>query len=587
MADPTKVARRPCSERRLAANRANSRLSTGPVSTSGKARACMNNYRHGMRSTQLLLEGESPTEFLEHESAILGSLDPEPGVDTMLAQRIVRNEWFNRRGVKAITSRTSKTMRNIAGEADIRAQREVDRLAPLVGVDSDAVRQLRTFPAGVAYLLMEWSILLDRLNRGQYLLGSHRMRCFALLAKPTAGVLRNEPVATRWLRAQGGLMLGDQPTLEAVANYLGGHPPAGMSEAEFAVRVREFAESLLPREASSRALYEAIAETIAELRAHQVAIQEMAAWDLEDETGAAAVDATPAGISVANYIHANDRGIDAALRRLESRKKASHPGPTRGPKKPVAPADVSPTMKGRCAWSGIRNPSRRRATLEPMGDDDPGLPTAPNEANVSTVEPIADSTPDPASRQSNPLRCRPRTQVSRQSNPLRIRPRTPASRQSNPLRMSTPDPGFSTVEPIAASTPDPASRQSNPLRCRLRTRVSRQSNPLRCRPQTPASRQSNPLRLRPQTPASRQSNPLRRRLQTPASRQSNPLRCRLQTRVSRQSNPLRCRPQTQVSRQSNPLWCRPRTPSSRQSNPSSPMRSRRTAWSGSGRRPTT
>jgi hypothetical protein len=53
--------KRPISDKQHAANFRNAAWSTGPASTEGKTRACMNNYRHGMRS-RVVLPRESQQE---------------------------------------------------------------------------------------------------------------------------------------------------------------------------------------------------------------------------------------------------------------------------------------------------------------------------------------------------------------------------------------------------------------------------------------------------------------------------------------------------------------------------------------------
>jgi hypothetical protein len=51
------------SQRQIEANRRNARLSTGPKTPEGKARAARNRSLHGLRSRNLLLPTEDPNEF--------------------------------------------------------------------------------------------------------------------------------------------------------------------------------------------------------------------------------------------------------------------------------------------------------------------------------------------------------------------------------------------------------------------------------------------------------------------------------------------------------------------------------------------
>src|SRR5690349_13340048 len=48
------------SEARLAANRANAQLSTGPATPAGKAASSQNSFKHGLYSKQIVIKGEDP-----------------------------------------------------------------------------------------------------------------------------------------------------------------------------------------------------------------------------------------------------------------------------------------------------------------------------------------------------------------------------------------------------------------------------------------------------------------------------------------------------------------------------------------------
>src|ERR1700693_5826643 len=100
MADATKVGKRPCSERRIQANRANSKRSTGP-SIQARERTCMNNLQHEMRSKQLLIPGESKTELDTLKSRLFATIDPQDPVEEMLANRVFEREWYRQRGIRA------------------------------------------------------------------------------------------------------------------------------------------------------------------------------------------------------------------------------------------------------------------------------------------------------------------------------------------------------------------------------------------------------------------------------------------------------------------------------------------------------
>ncbi len=342
MADATKVLKRPCSERRIQANRANSLKSTGP-SPEGCKRSSQNALRHGMRSMQLLIPGESQSELDTLKSRLFEKIDPQDPVEEMLANRVFEREWYRRRGVRATTDRTSEAIEAIVDGVDDREAREVDRLAPLVEAgDRDALRQLRSFPAGVAYLRTQWTILQSRMAQDRNLLGTQRDRCFRLAGTDSLHALRDDPVATKLLRMQIGIMLGPEAELADVAEFLGETPPEWMGQEEFDIRVTHMRNSLKPRKESFLELRAYVAEAIAELQAHELKVQEAAARRLEQQAGGAAVDSSPEGIRLMSYITGNEKGCDAALRRIELGRKSDRPGPKRALKTSAATPERAP-----------------------------------------------------------------------------------------------------------------------------------------------------------------------------------------------------------------------------------------------------
>ena len=85
----------------LLANRTNASKSTGPQTADGKAAASRNALRHGLRSNQLLLDGEDPEEFAELQADLLDALAPVGAVELSLAERIVIAIWRQRRLARA------------------------------------------------------------------------------------------------------------------------------------------------------------------------------------------------------------------------------------------------------------------------------------------------------------------------------------------------------------------------------------------------------------------------------------------------------------------------------------------------------
>jgi hypothetical protein len=81
------------SEARLAANRENAQLSTGPKTEEGKARSSQNARVHGLFSKWMFLEGEDPAEFDALLAGLREDLKPQGYVEETLVHDIARARW--------------------------------------------------------------------------------------------------------------------------------------------------------------------------------------------------------------------------------------------------------------------------------------------------------------------------------------------------------------------------------------------------------------------------------------------------------------------------------------------------------------
>jgi hypothetical protein len=89
------------SQRKLAANRANALLSTGPRTLEGKARSGRNALKHGLLSGQILLSHENADELDALRENLCADLRPVGALEELLAERIVSSAWSLRRAVRA------------------------------------------------------------------------------------------------------------------------------------------------------------------------------------------------------------------------------------------------------------------------------------------------------------------------------------------------------------------------------------------------------------------------------------------------------------------------------------------------------
>jgi hypothetical protein len=89
------------SERRLAANRANALLSTGPRTQGGKAKSSRNALKHGLLSSQILLEHEDPDELAALKEGLYSDVRPVGVLEETLVEKIVACAWLQKRALRA------------------------------------------------------------------------------------------------------------------------------------------------------------------------------------------------------------------------------------------------------------------------------------------------------------------------------------------------------------------------------------------------------------------------------------------------------------------------------------------------------
>ena len=83
-----------CSERRLAANRANAQLSTGPTSEAGKAKSSLNAVKTGLCGRTLLFADEEEAEaYRAHIARLLEYWEPADVREHALVQSLADTQW--------------------------------------------------------------------------------------------------------------------------------------------------------------------------------------------------------------------------------------------------------------------------------------------------------------------------------------------------------------------------------------------------------------------------------------------------------------------------------------------------------------
>src|SRR6185437_9326945 len=83
----------PLSDAQLAANRANSQLSTGPTSDAGKAKSSLNAVKTGLTGRTVLLPGDDAAIYEAHVAQYIASYEPVGDDERNLVQSLADTEW--------------------------------------------------------------------------------------------------------------------------------------------------------------------------------------------------------------------------------------------------------------------------------------------------------------------------------------------------------------------------------------------------------------------------------------------------------------------------------------------------------------
>jgi len=105
------------SEKQIAANRRNSKKSTGPRTIEGKAKVTMNAIKHGLLSKKVLLSDEDAAEFEEFSNEIFAAMQPQGGLENVLLDKVVVSIWRMRRAIEVESLLYQNTELEFLGKA--------------------------------------------------------------------------------------------------------------------------------------------------------------------------------------------------------------------------------------------------------------------------------------------------------------------------------------------------------------------------------------------------------------------------------------------------------------------------------------
>lgn len=109
-------------EKRIETNRKSALKSTGPKTPEGKAVSKMNALKHGVYSKELILDRhfvqEDPDEFQQLVDSLVGDLQPQGSMETILAEKIAVTLWRLKRIYRAEIGHFNRLLQDLKGQYD-------------------------------------------------------------------------------------------------------------------------------------------------------------------------------------------------------------------------------------------------------------------------------------------------------------------------------------------------------------------------------------------------------------------------------------------------------------------------------------
>ena len=136
------------SERKLVANRANALLSTGPRTLEGKRKSSRNALKHGLLSSQILLEHENAEELEAFREELYADLQPIGALEETLVEKIVTCAWLQKRALgfeTALMKYEYSTARALSSVDVIEGEESEIILATLRMLNSGALDRIQRY----------------------------------------------------------------------------------------------------------------------------------------------------------------------------------------------------------------------------------------------------------------------------------------------------------------------------------------------------------------------------------------------------------------------------------------------------------
>jgi hypothetical protein len=180
----------PASDAQIAANRRNSKLSTGPKTIDGKEKSRRNALKHGLTGEGVALPDEDAAEVAARFKELEAELLPSGMSSRMALRRFAYLSVRLERCERLDTAVYSKRIRHADEDFLDHRMTRVEEIASRLESDPmTASRRLQLFPEGVDYLIKQWHVLRDDLmnrERRAWTM-NHRTRLDQLLGNIPGG----------------------------------------------------------------------------------------------------------------------------------------------------------------------------------------------------------------------------------------------------------------------------------------------------------------------------------------------------------------------------------------------------------------
>jgi hypothetical protein len=201
------------SAKQVSANRANAKLSTGPIDTD---RTRFNGLSHGLTSRKTVIPGEVQAEYDEFEAGLIKQLAPGSETEKLLADRIVAAAWRLRRFTRMETAFFNNRV-----EAYLKANPDQDSDAALANLFCDPVEasKMRLFLRYQTTVQREYDTARRMLEKARKERGHQE---FVMAARAQAEARRAEAVESDAPAPRNGFA-SQPPSLAAFASMI--QPP--------------------------------------------------------------------------------------------------------------------------------------------------------------------------------------------------------------------------------------------------------------------------------------------------------------------------------------------------------------------------